>query len=231
MPGDPIMAAQNFETIMDHVFRYEGGYSDHPSDPGGATQMGITIGVLGEYRGKPVTKAEVKALTKEEARAIYRKRYWDVISGDELPSGVDLVTMDSAVNSGPGRGAKWLQRAVGVKADGQIGTATLSAIETANAVTTVERMCDDRLAFLKGLKTWGTFGKGWSRRVDDVRAAARELAEDGGIPLTPAPAAPVVQPTPAPAAPSGWDPALTVPEYLAIMETSIAAIRKLTAGA
>lgn len=182
------MAAENFEAIMEHIFRSEGGYVDLKADPGGATNMGITIGTLRDWRGKPVTKADVRALTKEEARQIYRKRYWDVVCGDELPAGVDLCTMDSAVNSGPSRGARWLQRAVGADPDGMVGTKTLAATEAADPSVTIERMCDDRMNFLRSLPTWGTFGRGWSRRVESVRAEAHRLRQS----------APILVPTPAP---------------------------------
>lgn len=186
------MASENFEAIMEHIFRSEGGYVDHPSDPGGATNMGITIGTLRAWRGGTVTKADVRALSKDEARQIYRKNYWDAVSGDELPSGVDLCTMDSAVNSGVSRGARWLQRAIGADPDGMIGTRTLAAVEAADPSLTIERMCDDRMNFLKGLRTWPTFGRGWQRRVDSVRAEAHKLRQS--IPVTMPPPPP--RPTP-----------------------------------
>lgn len=192
------MAAENFDRIMDEIFRHEGGYVDHPSDPGGATNMGITIGTLRDWRGRAVTKQDVRSLTKAEAGEIYRKRYWDAVCGDELPSGVDLCAMDSAVNSGPSRGARWLQRAVGADADGKIGTKTLAAADAADPITTVQRMCDDRLAFLKGLGTWGTFGRGWARRVESVRSEALALARDSASVVVPAPT-PRPEPTPRPA--------------------------------
>lgn len=188
------MAAENFETIMDHIFRHEGGYADHPSDPGGATNMGITIGTLRAYRGKEVTKADVRALTKEEAREIYRRNYWDRVEGDLLPGGVDLCVMDAAVNSGPARGARWLQRAVGATPDGKIGTKTLAATDQADDATTINRMCDDRLAFLRGLRTWSTFGKGWSRRVESVRRNALALVEVQSIVSAPSIPPPPVRP-------------------------------------
>lgn len=192
---EPTMAAENFELIMDQIFRHEGGYVDHPSDPGGATNMGITIGTLRDYRGTAVTKADVRSLTKAEAREIYRKRYWDVVSGDELPSGVDLCTMDSAVNSGPSRGARWLQRAVGADPDGAVGTRTLSAVEGVEPSVIVNRMCDDRMNFLRGLKTWPTFGRGWTRRVEEVRAMALELAKAPVVITAPTPRSDVGNPT------------------------------------
>lgn len=190
------MAAENYPSIMDHIFRFEGGYVDHKADPGGATNMGITIGTLRAYRGgTTVTKDDVRGLSKAEAMEIYRRNYWNAICGDELPSGVDLCTMDSAVNSGPSRGAKWLQRAVGANPDGKVGSQTLARAEAADPKLTVERMCADRMSFLKGLGTWPTFGKGWSSRVEAVRSLALQLA-DNPEHVAPTPEAPVTETKP-----------------------------------
>lgn len=191
----PEMASDNFDEVMEHIFRSEGGWSDHADDPGGATNLGITIGTLSDYRGRKVTKDEVRALTRAEAMEIYRKNYWLPSSCDHLPAGVDFCVMDAAVNSGPGRAAKWLQRAVGAKADGKIGAKTLAAVETVPSATTIERMCDDRLAFLKGLAHWRSFGRGWSNRVSSVRAAALAMARDPVDAVAP-PAAPMPPPKP-----------------------------------
>jgi len=170
------MTVANFNTIMDHVFREEGGFADHPADPGGATNMGITHITLAEYRGKPVTKADVRNLTRAEAREIYRRRYWNVIRGDDLPSGIDLVMMDGSVNSGVGRGPKWVQAALGVTQDGKVGPATIAAANKANAAVVINAACEARMKFLRGLKTFPTFGKGWTTRVERVRKEALALA-------------------------------------------------------
>lgn len=211
------MTAENYPRIMAHVFEFEGGWSDHPEDKGGATQFGVTIGVLGEWRGRPVTKAEVKALKKEEAAEIFRKRYWTPVAGDELPSGIDLCVMDSGVNSGVSRGAKWLQRALTIKVDGKVGIATLAAAEAADPVVVINRMCDDRMNFLKSLPTWGTFGKGWFRRVDAVRALALSLAAQDEA----------YHPVPVPVEPSQPGD-LTLSDYIRAVELALAGIRKLT---
>lgn len=171
------MSAANFNAVMEHVFREEGGYVDHPKDPGGATNMGITHITLSEYLGHPVTKADVKALTKAEARKIYEARYWKPTKCDDLPAGVDLIMMDGSVNSGIGRGPKWVQSALGVAADGKVGPATIAAANKANPTVIINKACDARLVFLKALKTWPTFGKGWQSRVDRVRKAALEMAK------------------------------------------------------
>lgn len=96
------MAAANFERALALVLVHEGGYVDHPAYPGGATNLGITIGTLSDWLDRAATKAEVRALTKATVAPIYRKNYWDAVRGDDLPSGVDYCVFDFAVNSGRG---------------------------------------------------------------------------------------------------------------------------------
>lgn len=172
------MARGNLERVMPHIFAHEGGYVDHPKDPGGATNMGITFATLKAWRGKPITKADVRTLKRAEATEIYRVKYWDAIKGDSLPSGIDYATLDFAVNSGVSRAKKFLQRALNVKDDGIIGKHTLAVAQTSNAEEIVHRICGARLAYLTGLKGWDTFGKGWQRRVADVRNIALQLAKN-----------------------------------------------------
>lgn len=170
------MAKGNFPACHAITAKWEGGWSDHAADPGGATKYGITIATLSRWRGRQVTKQEVRDLTREEAERIYRKWYWDEVRGDDLPFGVDLVTYDSGVNSGPARGARWTQAALGVAADGRIGPVTIAAARKAKASVTIQRATDVRLRFLQGLSTWAVFGKGWGRRVGDIRARALAMA-------------------------------------------------------
>lgn len=180
------MAASTYDRALQLVLKHEGGYVDHYADPGGATNLGITIGTLSSWLGRPATKAEVKALKVADVAPIYRRGYWDKVRGDDLPAGVDYAVFDAAVNSGPGRGAKWLQRAVLVPADGVIGPETLKAAAAADPAVTINRICDDRLNFLKALPTWKTFGKGWSSRVAGVRAEALKMAAAAKPPTHPA---------------------------------------------
>lgn len=205
------MAAASFERALALVLAHEGGYVDHPADPGGATNLGITIGTLSDWLGRPASKAEVRALTRAKVAPIYRKNYWDRVRGDELPAGVDYCVFDFAVNSGPGRAVPSFQRAIGVADDGKIGPVTLAAAKEKPAAQTVERICADRLAFLRRLTIWADFGKGWSRRVEGVRAEALAMARVAPpVPaLPPVSAGPLVapaprktaSPAPAPAAP------------------------------
>ena len=162
----------NFQRSLSLVLKHEGGWADHPADPGGATNRGITIAVFREVYGKGKTVDDLKRITDEQVAHIYRTRYWAKVRGDDLPAGLDYAVFDFAVNSGPARAAKYLQRIVGVMQDGVIGPQTLAAVAEHDPAKLITRLCDDRLAFLKGLSTWPTFGKGWSRRVEDVRRDA-----------------------------------------------------------
>ena len=184
----------NFEACLAHVLHSEGGWADNPSDPGGATMKGITIGTYRAWKGRNVTKAELRAISDAEVGALYRKNYWDAVRGDDLPRGLDLVAFDAAVNSGVSRGAKWLQTALGVPADGKVGPKTIAAANAAHKDAVIDRACDLRLGFLRQLGTWKTFGKGWTRRVESVRDAASKMAAEH-VTVTPvAPAAHAVNP-------------------------------------
>ncbi|MBP0481645.1 glycoside hydrolase family 108 protein [Sagittula salina] len=134
---------------------------------------GVTIGTLSAELGRPATVQDVRDLDRRTAGRIYRAKYWDRIRGDDLPAGFDLVAFDGAINSGPARGAKWLQRGLAVPADGRIGPQTLAAANGAqNGVAVIEKACAVRLGFLQGLGSFRTFGKGWGRRVAKVEARA-----------------------------------------------------------
>lgn len=181
---------ENFERCLSAVLKHEGGWSDHPKDPGGATNFGITLATYRAWKGSAATKAQLRAISDADLRAIYRRNYWDAVSGDDLPAGLDLVAFDAAVNSGPSRGAKWLQTALGVSADGKIGPATLAAAGKAHPEAVIDRACNARLAWLRTLGTWSTFGKGWARRVESVREEALAMSRQPRIPVTDATTAP-----------------------------------------
>jgi hypothetical protein len=165
-----------FDLCVEITLAEEGAYSNHPDDPGGATQMGITQATLAAYRGRPVTVAEVKALTRKEALAIYKANYWTPIRCGDLPPGVDLCVFDFGVNAGPGRSAKMLQAAAFVTADGNVGPVTLKAVNSIPAKTMIARLADRRLTYYRGLGTFTTFGRGWTARVERVTAEALRMA-------------------------------------------------------
>lgn len=209
------MASQNFAGALSLVLVHEGGYVDHPKDPGGATNLGITIGTLSAYRGRKVTKAEVKGLTRAEAGLIYKQQYWNAVKGNDLAPGVDYAMFDYAVNSGPGRAIKALQKVLGVKVDGALGVHTLDAAGKADPASLVRLLCAERLAFLKRLNTWGTFGKGWQRRVDGVQRDALLMIQkiEPAAPPATAPVEPAAKADPADRAvtdilkkPEAWGP-------------------------
>ena len=176
------MTASNFARAFALTLKHEGGYVDHPSDPGGATNLGVTIGTLSLWLGRPASKSEVRALTRDTVAPIYRKNYWDRIRGDELPAGIDYAVYDFAVNSGPKRGAQALQRAIGVADDGVIGSVTLANVAARPVDQIVQRICDDRMTFLRRLSTWKTFGKGWTTRVQGVLREALAMADTAAAP-------------------------------------------------
>lgn len=168
----------NSKRAIPLILKHEGGYVDHPKDPGGATNKGITLATFRRYIKPKGTKADLKALTTDQAVIVYKRQYWDTVLGDLLPSGLDYCVADFAVNSGPARAAKYLQKIVGVKQDGKIGPATLKAVEGHDTASIIEFLCDDRMAFLQRLKIWPTFKNGWTRRVSDVRAVSLKWAAD-----------------------------------------------------
>lgn len=150
----------NFDQAFDRLLGHEGGYSNHPEDPGGETMWGITVAVARAfgYRGA------MRDLPRDTAKAIYRRSYWDAVKAEQLPASVRFDVFDAAVNSGPAQAAKWLQRAVGVPADGAIGPQTLGATAKAGPML-VAHYNGVRLQFMTELKTWPSFGKGWARRI------------------------------------------------------------------
>lgn len=175
------MTAGNFNRSIAEILKWEGGYVDHPKDPGGATNLGITIGTLSRFRGRKATKADVAALSRTEAIRIYRRFYADPVHFDELPAGLDHVTLDPTINSGETRGVRWLQQALGLgpaDCDGRMGPKTIAVTETADPRRVIPEACRRRMGFLRGLRTWTTFGKGWSRRVAACEAFAMMLAAE-----------------------------------------------------
>lgn len=151
----------NFDVAFDRLLGHEGGFVDHPEDPGGATRWGITQriarkhGYTGDMRNFPI----------EEARRIARAEYWDKVRADDVPDALRFDLFDGAYNSGPPQAIKWLQRAAGADDDGMIGPKTLTAVRAANPHLLAKRYNGHRLQFMTNLKTWPTFSRGWARRI------------------------------------------------------------------
>ncbi len=166
--------SNKFSEALEIILHHEGGYVNHPKDPGGETNLGVTKRVYEEFGG---TK-EMKELTKEDVEPIYKKNYWDRVKGDDLPAGLDLCIFDFAVNAGPGRAAKFIQRLVNTTVDGGIGPNTLGKIneyvDNYGIEQTISSYALMRQNYYEGLSTFDTFGKGWTRRVSEVTEKAKE---------------------------------------------------------
>ncbi len=186
------MAVAGYERSLACLLAHEGGYSNHPDDPGGPTNFGITIVDYRRYAKADATAADVRAMSVDEAKVIYRKRYWDAQRCDELPAGVDYAVFDYGVNSGTGRSGKVLRRVLHRPDDSSAVTDdVIAAARAADARALVTAICDERLRFLKSLKTWHVFGKGWGRRVGEVKAVALQMAAAPAPPAAPKPVTPI----------------------------------------
>lgn len=202
----------NFPPSLQLVLAHEGGYSNDPQDPGGATMKGVTQRVYTAYlANKGQGSKPVRGISTDELHDIYKAQYWDRIQGDRLPAGIDYAVFDYAVNSGPARAVKDLQRTLNdnaaaygltanVSVDGIAGEGLIAAVCKAydrSGQALIEAYCSRRLAFLRSLSTFGHFGAGWTRRVNEVRAAAQAMARGNvkavvtsntQVPAEPAPA-------------------------------------------
>ena len=171
------MAAENWQKCLETILHHEGGYVNHPEDPGGETNLGVTKRVYEEFGG---TK-DMKDLTVEDVEPIYKKNYWDRVKADQLPSGLDLCVFDFGVNAGTGRSAKYLQGMVGATKDGAIGPATLAKVKEFVSMEGVGGAIAEfqhrRQGYYEGLKTFGTFGRGWTRRVTETTQLALEMID------------------------------------------------------
>jgi lysozyme family protein len=173
------MSAAKFRSSLTRVLVYEGGYSDHPNDPGGPTMKGVTQRVYDGYRRRNgLGVRSVREMDQAELEAIYRKQYWDACRCDELPDGIDFVVFDGAVNSGPVQSVKWLQRALGVNnVDGHLGEVAVGlARDNPDHDALVAGICARRLAFMQALKNWESFKKGWTSRVANVKKTGQAWA-------------------------------------------------------
>ena len=167
---------QNFDKCMEMLLHHEGGFVNHPSDPGGMTNLGITKPTYDEFHGTDIDEEGMQSLTVDDVTPIYRRNYWERCRCQDLPSGVDWAVMDACVNHGTGRAAKFLQRAVMVNQDGSIGPLTLMAVSELDPIEIINRMAVYRDTFYRSLSTFETFGRGWIRRNDETREQASELS-------------------------------------------------------
>ena len=169
---------KNFEKSLEMLLHHEGGYVWHPEDPGGETNHGVTRAVYEQWVNRQVMDGEMKALTHADVAPIYKKNYWDKLKGDDLPSGLDFAAFDWGVNSGTGRPAKVIQRYVTAAQDGAIGRQTLGLIAENNPADIIQYLYEQRQKFYERLKTFETFGRGWTRRNQETLKASLEMANE-----------------------------------------------------
>jgi len=169
------MASENYDKCLSTILHHEGGYVNHPKDPGGETNLGVTKRVYEDWGG---TK-DMKDLTVEDVAPIYKKNYWDRVKGDDLPSGLDLCVFDFGVNAGTGRSAKYLQTMIGTVADGGIGPNTLKKVaeyvDEHGIEATIKNFQEARQSYYESLSTFETFGRGWTRRVNETTELALQM--------------------------------------------------------
>jgi lysozyme family protein len=167
----------NFQECLDLVLKAEGGWVNHPSDPGGETNLGVTKRVWEEYVGHPVES--LKKLTKEDVAPLYEQKYWRPCYGEVLPRGLDFVVFSMGVNAGPGRSVKLLQQSIGCVPDGIIGPATRELISASNSATLIAKFSEARRDYYRSLKNFPIFGKGWLNRVDHEETEALSMVKNG----------------------------------------------------
>lgn len=165
----------NWSRSFELMLQSEGGFSNHPSDPGGMTNLGVTKATWENWIGRQSDEAEMRALTPEKVEPMYRKKYWDAVRGDEVKLGLDYLLFDFAVNAGAGRAIKTLQTAIGVAADGGFGPITMASMKSYEPVKLIERFSQAKEDFYRSLNTFDVFGKGWLNRVAKVKAEALRM--------------------------------------------------------
>ena len=165
---------ENFNKSFDLLMKSEGGFVQDPNDSGGATNLGVTIATWKAYVNRPVSVQEIKDLTPVMVKPLYKQNYWNPAGCEMLPSGLDYVVFDFAVNAGVKRSIKCLQKAVGTKADGVLGSITQALIVQSDPMDLVERFTQEKIAFYKSLNN-PHFEKGWLARADKVEANAEQM--------------------------------------------------------
>ena len=172
-----------FQYALTHVLAMEGGWSNDPADPGGATNFGITIGDFARYRGvaldsvnRATLEAELKTISQDVVRAIYHDRYWLPARCPDLAAAPAVMHFDAAVNHGLGRAARLLQEAAQTPVDAEIGPVTLAAVRAGEEIALIERYAELRRAAYRRLPIFARFGRGWLARVDATLAAAKAVA-------------------------------------------------------
>ena len=170
----------NFQACLAFTLQQEGGFVDDPYDPGGATNMGITLGTYQEWFPQ-ATVADLRAIDAATVSEIYENDYWYASGAVEFAPGVNLMMFDMAVNAGPTRAVKLLQQCLGVAQDGRIGPITRAAVAMKSPLDLIKSLGSAQYWFYHGLSTWPNFGRGWTKRVKAREDAATVLAQNSSI--------------------------------------------------
>ena len=165
----------NFQKSLELILKSEGGFSNDPHDPGKITNLGVTQNAWEAYVGHQVDEAEMRGLMPEIVAPFYKARYWDACKCDQLPLGIDYAVFDFAVNAGVSRASKTMQSALGTAADGIVGPATLGVAVNADPDHFLEKFSAAKEQFYRNLPTFEHFGKGWLRRVSEVKQTAEGM--------------------------------------------------------
>ena len=173
----------NWQQAFEQMLKSEGGFSDDERDNGnklpdgrkGSTMLGVTQYNWEQHVGHQVTHDQMRKLTPADVEPLYKKKYWDVVRADELPSGIDYLVFDMGVNAGPGRSIKIMQTALGVTPDGGFGAITMAAVQAADPVKLIERFSQEKEAFYRSLEKFTVYGEGWLNRVAAVKQKASSM--------------------------------------------------------
>ena len=174
---------KNWQQAFEQMLKSEGGFTDDPRDPGnhlpdgraGSTMLGVTQYNWEQHVGHQVTHDDMRKLTPATVEPLYKKKYWDVVRADELPSGIDYMVFDMGVNAGPGRAIKLLQTSVHVPADGGFGPITMAAVQAADPVELIEKFSMWKESFYRSLDSFPVYGTGWLNRVAAVKLKASSM--------------------------------------------------------
>lgn len=169
----------DFKECLDLVLKSEGGYVNHPSDPGGRTNLGVTQKVWEDFLGHPVSEADMRSLTPEKVAPLYEQKYWRPCYGEVLPRGLNFLVFSMGINAGTGRSVKLFQQSLGCVADGIIGPKTRELIRASDVSKLIAKFSETRREYYRSLKLFPTFGKGWLNRVDHEEAQALQMVKNG----------------------------------------------------
>jgi lysozyme family protein len=172
------MSTGNFQSCLKEVLKHEGGFVNHPKDPGGMTNLGVTKATYESYVGHVVTEQTMRSLTQTTVSQLYLERYWNKLRCDDIPLGLDLCVFDFGVNAGPGRSARFLQKMIGAIQDGSLGPRSIimanEYVKKNGNDMAIEQFQLARKTYYTQLATFSTFGKGWLRRVNEITLRALE---------------------------------------------------------